>query len=103
MADMCKGNYAHHVKEKMFRRFPEDMELQSLLPLAVLTIHNTPESVAPDYVCQRKGIVCQRKGIENTEPICQRVSGAEVDRFVADLPVEFIIHGSSNSFTVLHN
>jgi DNA invertase Pin-like site-specific DNA recombinase len=39
--------------------------------------------LAPDYVCQRKGI-------ENAEPICQRVSGAEVDRFVADLLVEFI-------------
>ena len=39
--------------------------------------------LAPDYVCQRKGI-------ENAEPICQRVSGAEVDRFVADLLVELI-------------
>jgi DNA invertase Pin-like site-specific DNA recombinase len=39
--------------------------------------------LAPDYVCQRKGI-------ENAEPICQRISGAEVDRFVADLLVEFI-------------
>jgi Recombinase zinc beta ribbon domain len=39
--------------------------------------------LAPDYVCQRKGI-------ENAEPICQRVSGAEVDRFVAELLVEFI-------------
>jgi len=39
--------------------------------------------LAPDYVCQRKGI-------ENAEPICQRVSGAEVDRFVGNLLVEFI-------------
>ena len=39
--------------------------------------------LTPDYVCQRKGI-------ENAEPICQRISGAEVDRFVADLLVEFI-------------
>ncbi|MGA7315627.1 MAG: recombinase family protein, partial [Silvibacterium sp.] len=39
--------------------------------------------LVPDYVCQRKGI-------ENAEPICQRVSGAEVDRFVADVLVEFI-------------
>jgi DNA invertase Pin-like site-specific DNA recombinase len=45
--------------------------------------HWRRSGLVPDYVCQRKGI-------ENAEPICQRVSGAEVDRFVADLLVEFI-------------
>ena len=39
--------------------------------------------LAPDYVCQRKGI-------ENAESICQRVSGAEVDRFIGAVLVELI-------------
>ena len=39
--------------------------------------------LAPDYVCQRKGI-------ENAEPICQRVSGAEIDRFIGAVLVELI-------------
>jgi DNA invertase Pin-like site-specific DNA recombinase len=39
--------------------------------------------LAPDYVCQRKGI-------ENAESICQRASGAEIDRFIGAVLVEFI-------------
>jgi hypothetical protein len=41
---MCKGNYAHHVKEKMFCRLPKDMELQSVPSLDMFTYHDTPES-----------------------------------------------------------
>jgi DNA invertase Pin-like site-specific DNA recombinase len=39
--------------------------------------------LAPDYVCQRKGI-------ENAGSICQRASGAEIDRFIGAVLVEFI-------------
>jgi hypothetical protein len=44
MADMCKGNYAHNVKEKMFCRLTKDMECQSVPSLDVFTDHDTPES-----------------------------------------------------------
>ena len=43
MVEMCKGNYVHNVKGKMFCRLPEDMELQSVPSLELFTDHNTPE------------------------------------------------------------
>jgi hypothetical protein len=34
--------------------------------------------------------VCQRKGIENAEPICQRIPGAEIDRVIGDILLEMV-------------
>ena len=46
------------------------------------------------YHCRRGGLcpeyVCQRKGIENAEPVCQRIPGADVDRVLSDLLLEMV-------------
>jgi DNA invertase Pin-like site-specific DNA recombinase len=46
------------------------------------------------YHCRREGLcpeyVCQRKGIENAEPLCQRIPGADIDRVLSDLLVEMV-------------
>jgi hypothetical protein len=39
--------------------------------------------LCPEYVCQRKGI-------ENAEPLCQRIPGAEIDRVVSDMLLELV-------------
>jgi DNA invertase Pin-like site-specific DNA recombinase len=48
-----------------------------------LRYHVRQAGLCPEYVCQRKGI-------ENAEPPCQRIPGAEVDRVVSDLLLELV-------------
>ena len=48
-----------------------------------LRYHARQAGLCPEYVCQRKGI-------ENAEPLCQRIPGAEIDRVLADLLLELI-------------
>jgi DNA invertase Pin-like site-specific DNA recombinase len=48
-----------------------------------LRYHVRQAGLCPEYVCQRKGI-------ENAEPLCQRIPGAEIDRVVEDLLVELV-------------
>lgn len=48
-----------------------------------LRYHARQAGLCPEYVCQRKGI-------ENADPLCQRIPGAEVDRVLSDLLVELV-------------
>ncbi len=48
-----------------------------------LRYHVHQAGLCPEYVCQRKGI-------ENAEPLCQRIPGAEIDRVVGDLLLELV-------------
>ncbi len=48
-----------------------------------LRYHARHVGLCPEYVCQRKGI-------ENAEPLCQRIPGAEIDRVLADLLLELV-------------
>jgi DNA invertase Pin-like site-specific DNA recombinase len=48
-----------------------------------LRYHARRAGLCPEYVCQRKGI-------ENAEPVCQRIPGADVDRVVGDMLLELI-------------
>src|SRR3954468_14545110 len=48
-----------------------------------LRYHARQVGLCPEYVCQRKGI-------ENAEPLCQRIPGAEIDRVVGDLLLELV-------------
>jgi DNA invertase Pin-like site-specific DNA recombinase len=48
-----------------------------------LRYHSRQVGLCPEYVCQRKGI-------ENAEPLCQRIPGAEIDRVVGDLLLELV-------------
>src|SRR5262249_38333724 len=44
----------------------------------ILRYHARQAGLCPEYVCQRKGI-------ENAEPPCQRIPGAEIDRVLSDM------------------
>jgi hypothetical protein len=48
-----------------------------------LRYHLRQAGVCPEYVCQRKGI-------ENAEPLCQRIPGAEIDRVIGDILLEMV-------------
>ena len=48
-----------------------------------LRYHARQAGLCPEYVCQRKGI-------ENAEPLCQRIPGAEIDRVLGDLLLELV-------------
>jgi len=48
-----------------------------------LRYHARKVGLCPEYVCQRKGI-------ENAEPPCQRIPGAEVDRVLGDMLLELV-------------
>jgi DNA invertase Pin-like site-specific DNA recombinase len=48
-----------------------------------LRYHARREGLCPEYVCQRKGI-------ENAEPLCQRIPGADIDRVVSDILLEVV-------------
>jgi DNA invertase Pin-like site-specific DNA recombinase len=48
-----------------------------------LRYHTRQAGLCPEYVCQRKGI-------ENAEPPCQRIPGAEVDRVLSDMLLELV-------------
>ena len=48
-----------------------------------LRYHARQAGLCPEYVCQRKGI-------ENAEPPCQRIPGAEVDRVLSDVLLELV-------------
>jgi len=48
-----------------------------------LRYHLRQAGLCPEYVCQRKGI-------ENAEPLCQRIPGAEIDRVVSDMLLEMV-------------
>lgn len=48
-----------------------------------LRYHARKVGLCPEYVCQRKGI-------ENAEPPCQRIPGADVDRVLADMLLELV-------------
>jgi recombinase-like zinc beta ribbon protein len=48
-----------------------------------LRYHARQAGLCPEYVCQRKGI-------ENAEPPCQRIPGAEVDRVLSDMLLELV-------------
>lgn len=48
-----------------------------------LRYHARQAGLCPEYVCQRKGI-------ENAEPLCQRIPGAEVDRVLSDMLLELV-------------
>lgn len=48
-----------------------------------LRYHARRAGLCPEYVCQRKGI-------ENAEPLCQRIPGADIDRVVGDMLLELI-------------
>ena len=48
-----------------------------------LRYHARQVGLCPEYVCQRKGI-------ENAEPPCQRIPGAEVDRVLSDMLLELV-------------
>jgi DNA invertase Pin-like site-specific DNA recombinase len=48
-----------------------------------LRYHARQAGLCPEYVCQRKGI-------ENAEPSCQRIPGAEVDRVLSDMLLELV-------------
>jgi DNA invertase Pin-like site-specific DNA recombinase len=48
-----------------------------------LRYHLRQAGLCPEYVCQRKGI-------ENAEPVCQRIPGAEIDRVVGDILLEMV-------------
>ena len=48
-----------------------------------LRYHARRAGLCPEYVCQRKGI-------ENAEPLCQRIPGADIDRVVADMLLELV-------------
>jgi DNA invertase Pin-like site-specific DNA recombinase len=48
-----------------------------------LRYHARQAGLCPEYVCQRKGI-------ENAEPVCQRIPGAEVDRVLSDMLLELV-------------
>jgi len=48
-----------------------------------LRYHARQAGLCPEYVCQRKGI-------ENAEPPCQRIPGAEVDRVLSDMLLELM-------------
>jgi hypothetical protein len=48
-----------------------------------LRYHARREGLCPEYVCQRKGI-------ENAEPLCQRIPGADIDRVVGDILLELV-------------
>src|SRR4051794_6598805 len=48
-----------------------------------LRYHTRRERLCPEYVCQRKGI-------ENAEPLCQRIPGADIDRVVGDILLELV-------------
>jgi DNA invertase Pin-like site-specific DNA recombinase len=48
-----------------------------------LRYHVRQAGLCPEYVCQRKGI-------ENAEPLCQRVPGAEVDHVISDMLLELV-------------
>ena len=54
----------------------------------VWTTDDASLSCASGRLCPE--YVCQRKGIENAEPLCQRIPGAEIDRVLADLLLELI-------------
>lgn len=43
--------------------------------------HERQGALLPEYVCQRKGI-------EHGQPVCQRISGAAVDRVIGELLIE---------------
>lgn len=48
-----------------------------------LRYHLRQAGLCPEYVCQRKGI-------ENAEPLCQRIPGAEIDRVIGDILLEMV-------------
>lgn len=48
-----------------------------------LRYHLRQAGLCPEYVCQRKGI-------ENAEPLCQRIPGAEIDRVLSDMLLELV-------------
>ncbi len=48
-----------------------------------LRYHLRQAGLCPEYVCQRKGI-------ENAEPLCQRIPGAEIDRVLGDTLLELV-------------
>jgi len=48
-----------------------------------LRYHLRQAGLCPEYVCQRKGI-------ENAEPLCQRIPGAEIDRAIGDILLEMV-------------
>jgi hypothetical protein len=48
-----------------------------------LRYHSRQAGLCPEYVCQRKGI-------ENAEPLCQRIPGAEIDRVLSDMLLELV-------------
>jgi DNA invertase Pin-like site-specific DNA recombinase len=48
-----------------------------------LRYHLRHAGLCPEYVCQRKGI-------ENAEPLCQRIPGAEIDRVIGDILLEMV-------------
>jgi DNA invertase Pin-like site-specific DNA recombinase len=48
-----------------------------------LRYHARKVGLCPEYVCQRRGI-------ENAEPPCQRIPGAEVDRVLGDMLLELV-------------
>lgn len=48
-----------------------------------LRYHLRQAGLCPEYVCQRKGI-------ENAEPVCQRIPGAEIDRVIGDILLEMV-------------
>jgi DNA invertase Pin-like site-specific DNA recombinase len=48
-----------------------------------LRYHARSAGVFPEYMCQRKGI-------ENAEPLCQRIPGADVDRVISDMLLEMV-------------
>lgn len=48
-----------------------------------LRYHLRQAGLCPEYVCQRKGI-------ENAEPFCQRIPGAEIDRVIGDILLEMV-------------
>jgi hypothetical protein len=49
----------------------------------ILRYHTRQAGLCPEYVCQHKGI-------ENAEPPCQRIPGAEVDRVLSDILLELV-------------
>jgi len=48
-----------------------------------LRYHARAAGLFPEYLCQRQGI-------ENAEPLCQRIPGADVDRVISDMLLEMV-------------
>jgi DNA invertase Pin-like site-specific DNA recombinase len=48
-----------------------------------LRYHVRQAGLCPEYVCQRKGI-------ENAEPVCQRIPGAEIDGVIGNILLEMV-------------